>query len=285
MKENQIEHTTDSELETTTHAEESHTEVHHGPHIPAIQWEKISDNTFISNTNVTTFIFLIFVIIFSFFWNSALKSKKRTRLKLMLITYMEAAYNYLTDAFGNKEDAKNFFPMVIGIFTIILFGNVFWIVIDWLASSISEDLFIYIRPMNSDLNTTLSLALLTVISTLVISSKTHWIFKTAKSYLFHFSWKNLMEKFVNVFVWWLHTLWLVSTMLSLSLRLFGNIFAWAILLWVVLYLLSMATESMFQIWRLVSLPFWFFELFVSLVQAAVFAWLMIAYFKGAKEEH
>jgi F0F1-type ATP synthase membrane subunit a len=34
-----------------------------------------------------------------------------------------------------------------------------------------------------------------------------------------------------------------------------------------------------------SVPFWFFEVFVALIQAVVFTWLMIAYFKQASEEH
>jgi len=34
-----------------------------------------------------------------------------------------------------------------------------------------------------------------------------------------------------------------------------------------------------------TIPFWFFEVFVALVQAIVFAGLMIAYFSQSKHSH
>jgi F0F1-type ATP synthase membrane subunit a len=34
-----------------------------------------------------------------------------------------------------------------------------------------------------------------------------------------------------------------------------------------------------------SIPFWFFELFVALIQALVFAGLTISYLSQAKEKH
>lgn len=74
-------------------------------------------------------------------------------------------------------------------------------------------------------------------------------------------------------------------MISLSLRLFGNIFAGVVLIGVISYLLAMATSSFFEVGLLFSMPFWFFEMFVALVQAIVFTGLMVAYFKQAGEAH
>jgi F-type H+-transporting ATPase subunit a len=94
-----------------------------------------------------------------------------------------------------------------------------------------------------------------------------------------------MEKCINVFVGWLHAIGLIATLGSLSLRLFGNIFAGIVLIGVISYLMATATGSVFEIGRLAVIPFWFFEVFVALIQAIVFAFLMIAYFKGAAEKH
>jgi F0F1-type ATP synthase membrane subunit a len=69
----------------------------------------------------------------------------------------------------------------------------------------------------------------------------------------------------------------------LSLRLFGNIFAWMILISVIWFLWLLMSEHFFQIGRLLTVPFWFFEIFVAFVQAIVFAWLMIAYFRQSIE--
>ena len=98
-----------------------------------------------------------------------------------------------------------------------------------------------------------------------------------------FSGHNLGEKLINVFVGWLHFLGLFATTASLSLRLFGNIFAGIVLIGVISYLMASATSFAFELGRLVVIPFWFFEVFVALIQAIVFACLMIAYFKGAAE--
>jgi F-type H+-transporting ATPase subunit a len=143
----------------------------------------------------------------------------------------------------------------------------------------------YLRPMHSDLNTTLVLAAITVITFLWVAIKTHWVGHTVKWYVFNFSWKTIAEKFINVFVGWLHFIWVPATLVSLSLRLFGNIFAWIILISVITYLWQMMSENLFQVWRFLSVPFWFFEFFVALVQAIVFGALIISYVNQAKEEH
>jgi F0F1-type ATP synthase membrane subunit a len=120
---------------------------------------------------------------------------------------------------------------------------------------------------------------------LYISIKYSWVKATVKWYLFNFSWDSLVNKIINVFIWWLHLVWVPSTVASLSLRLFGNIFAWIILIWVLSYLWVLMTSSLFEIWRFISIPFWFFEIFVAFIQALVFAWLMVSYFNQSKSSH
>ncbi len=272
-------------LENNTNLETHAETEHQGPHIPAMQWVKLFGTSYISTTVLSTFIFLILIIILSIIWNRALKNKKKSKLKLFFITYIKYADNYLRDSFWSREDSRKYFTLIVGIFSIILFWNLFWLIIDWLWASVSLGILGYLRPMNSDLNTTWVLALITIATLLTIEIKAHWWLKTAKNYLFNFSWNSFVEKCVNVFVWWLHLLSLPSSTLSLSLRLFGNIFAGVVLIWVIWYLSALATSSFFEVWRLLSIPFWFFELFVAFVQALVFAGLMVAYFKNAKSWH
>jgi F0F1-type ATP synthase membrane subunit a len=47
--------------------------------------------------------------------------------------------------------------------------------------------------------------------------------------------------------------------------------------------MASATHFAFEFGRIMVIPFWFFEVFVALIQAIVFTFLMIAYFKGAAE--
>lgn len=263
---------------------EIQTEQHHsGPHIPKIQWETVYGP--ISNTNVATFIFFILVVIFSIFANRALK-KENSKLKVAVLDVVGTLDKNVTEAFHNdKNFSRAAFPLVGWFFIVVLFGNLFGLLIDWLGASISPTILQYVRPMNSDLNTTLVLWLITVVTFLGIAIKSSGFGGTAKWYLFNFSGHNLTEKCINVFVGWLHLVSVPSTVASLSLRLFGNIFAWVILIWVITYLWVLMSTSLFEVGRLISIPFWFFEVFVAFIQAAVFYMLMISYFNQSKESH
>ncbi|MBW7954323.1 F0F1 ATP synthase subunit A [Candidatus Gracilibacteria bacterium] len=262
---------------------ELQTESHAGPHIPKIQGEQVYGP--ISNTNVSTFIFLILILIFGIFARNALKREK-SRLKTGILNFIGFIDKNLIDSFhGDKLFARSAFPLIAGFLIVILFGNLFGLIIDWLGGSISSNILEYLRPMNSDLNTTLVLGLITVVVMLGITLKHSGVSGTIKGYLFNFSGKTFSEKCINVFVGWLHLISVPSTVASLSLRLFGNIFAGVILIGVISYLGVLMSSSLFEVGRFVSIPFWFFEIFVAFIQAAVFYMLMISYFNQGKESH
>ncbi len=263
----------------------THTSVEHvWPHIPKIQWEKVV--WYISNTAITTMVFAILVLFFSLFVKKLLKNDKKSKLKIAVLSYVKFFDDYLRDSFWEKLLARKYFSLVVWIFSIIFFWNIFGLAIDWSISAFPTlHIEEYLRPMHSDLNTTLVLAAITVFSFLVVWIKTHWVWKIVKWYLFNFKWNSFWEKCVNVFVGWLHLIWVPATLASLSLRLFGNIFAWIVLIWVITYLWQAMTESLFQAWRFLSIPFWFFEFFVAFVQSVVFGALIISYINQAKEEH
>lgn len=174
-------------------------------------------------------------------------SQKKSRLKLFFLTYIKFFDNFLRDGFGNKKTARNFFPLISGFFFIIFGGNLFGLVIDWLGSSISPTIFYILRPMHSDVNTTLVLSLITIIIMIYVQVKTIGATKTTKHYLFNFSGHSIVEKIINVPVGWLHTIGIPATTISLSLRLFGNIFAGVVLIGVITYLLSLATQSFYEV--------------------------------------
>ena len=255
-----------------------------GLHIPLIQGEYVYGA--ITNITLTIFIFLIIVIVVGFFAKSALENNKKSKLKLFFLTFTKFFDDQLRDAFdGDKQKARKYYPLIVGMFFLILFGNLFGLVIDWFGLSVMPSLLYYLRPMHSDLNTTLVLAAITVVYMLKIQIQTLGFGGTLKSYAFNFSGANFLEKCISVFVGWLHAIGVLATTASLSLRLFGNIFAGIILIGVVSALLAGATGWAFEVGRLAVTPLWFFEVFVALIQAIVFMYLMIAYFKGAGEAH
>lgn len=262
------------------------TEVEHAsewPHIPLIQGEQVYGA--ISNTTITTFVFLIIVTIISVLARNALRSNKDSKLKLFFLTFIKFFDDQLRDAFESKKESRKYFALIVGMFFIILFWNLFWLMIDWFGMSVLPSLLYYMRPMHSDLNTTLVLSLITVVLMLVIQFRSQWAVGMTKSYFWNYTGSNIGEKLISVFVGFLHFIGLAATLASLALRLFGNIFAGIVLLWVISYLMASATSVFFEAGRILTLPFWFFEVFVALIQAIVFAYLMIAYFKQSAEHH
>jgi F-type H+-transporting ATPase subunit a len=258
------------------------------PHIPKVSGED-SWILGLSNTNITTIIFFFLILVMSLFANKALKSKKKSKIRTFFLTFVKFMDTEIRKSFWtsdkDKKIARTYFPLIVWIFLIILLWNLFGLIIDWLWMSINWNILHYLRPVHSDLNTTVALAGLVIISFLYLWVKTHWWFKYAKWYLFNWKWKSIWDKCINVFVGWLHFIGLWSTLASLSLRLFGNIFAWVILIWVIAYLWVLMSANLFEVGRFLSVPFWFFELFVALIQALVFTWLAISYLAQAKEEH
>lgn len=106
------------------------------------------------------------------------------------------------------------------MFLIIFLGNIFGLIIDWVGMSVSGDVLKYLRPIHSDMNTTVVLALVTMVTYVGIQVSSHGGTHAAKSYLWNFRGGNIGEKLINVFVGWLHFIGIYATTASLSLRLF-----------------------------------------------------------------
>ncbi len=269
-----------SDTTTETHATTEH---HSGPHIPLIQGEQVWGP--ISNVTITTLMFLGIVLGIGLTAKQVLKNNSDSKIKIFFLNFVKFFDDQLRDAFQDKDTSRRYFGLVVGMFFIIFFGNLFGLIIDWVAMSIAPGLAAYVRPIHSDLNTTLVLALIVVVMMLVINVQSNGGIGTLKNYFFNAQGNGIAEKGINVFVGWLHTIGVGSTLASLSLRLFGNIFAGIVLIGVISFLMATATSHFFEAGRILTLPFWFFEVFVALIQAIVFSYLMIAYFKGASEHH
>lgn len=107
--------------------------------------------------------------------------------------------------------------------------------IDWI-SMIFPVLFSYLRPINSDMNTTIVLAVSIIALAQITGILTKGIFGHFGQYFFNYSGNTIIEKIINVPVGWIHFIGEFSRILSLSVRLFANIFAGAALIGVMAYL-------------------------------------------------
>lgn len=264
------------------------------PHIPSMQWELIPGWGFdlfwmhfwISNTVLSTWIFMVFLFIILVFFRNGI-NKKWWFFKTTWLIIVKMIYDFASDFIGERKFAKKILFLIWGMFIFIFFSNVFSLFLDWILLFAWEKLNLhqYLRPINSDPNTTFALSVIIIVVSHFVAVFKKWIPKYIKGYAFNFVWDWFFEKIINVFVGWLHFIWEIVKTLSLSLRLFWNIFAWVVLIAMLAYLWGMISLFWVRIWELFVLPFWFFELFVALIQAVVFFVLASIYFKQAIEEY
>ncbi len=151
-------------------------------------------------------------------------------------------------------EGKAFFPFIATIFLYIFVCNLIGLVPGFFSPTAS-------------LNTTLSMALCTFILTHAIGIKFHGV-----KYIKHFLgpiWALAPLMFV------IEGIGHLARVMSLSVRLFGNIFGKEKILGILFGLAGL---------YLVPLPILFLGILVSFIQAVVFMLLAIVYFTGAMEE-
>ena len=159
--------------------------------------------------------------------------------------------NFMVEITG--PEGRFFFPFIATVFLFVLVSNMIGLIPGMFSPTAS-------------LNTTLALALCTFIYTHVIGIKFH-----GAKYIKHFCGP----------VWWLTPLMLpielighLARIMSLSVRLFGNIFGKEMVLAILFSLAGL---------YLAPLPIMFLGILVCFIQALVFMLLATMYFVGAME--
>ncbi|PIR80363.1 MAG: ATP synthase F0 subunit A [Candidatus Levybacteria bacterium CG10_big_fil_rev_8_21_14_0_10_35_13] len=181
------------------------------------------------------------------------------RLQLLTESLLTGFYQITESVAG--ENTKKIFPFVVSFFLFILFANWSGLIPGISAIGIKEEGHIVplLRPATSDFNATLALALVSIGATHILSINTIGI----KDYLSRFFSLNP----INLFIGFLEIISEITKVISLSFRLFGNIFAGEIVLGTV--------STIFAF--IFPLPFLMLEFVVGLVQALVFSMLTMAF--------
>src|SRR3989344_3764131 len=178
----------------------------------------------------------------------------------------------LTESVAQKNAAK-IFPFFMAFFIFILFAN--WSSLIPGVGSIGffegKKLIPVLRGTTSDINTTLALALISAVATHILSIKTIGV----KDYLGRYFSFNPMNLFIGI----LEIISEITKIISLSFRLFGNIFAGEVVL--------LTVSSLFAF--VFPLPFLLLEIIVGMVQALVFSMLTMVFMAilttSHKQEH
>lgn len=243
----------------------------------------------ITNSIINTWLALIFF--FSVGLTLKIKGIKKipSGLQNFLEFVLETILKYVDSVTHDRKKSEKFLPIVASLFLFILIlnwmgqlpgtGSVGW----WEHKEGIKILVPFLRPGTSDLNTTLALAIFAVISTHIFGIVSIGFLKHLNKYL-HFGGLfkaiktlnplKIFTAIINFFIGIIELFSEVAKTVSLSLRLFGNVFAGEVLLTVMASLVA----------YVIPLPFMFLELLVGLVQATIFAMLTLVFMQLATAE-
>ena len=235
----------------------------------------------ITNSLITAWLAVAVFCVVAFLVRRKLTAGTPGRFQSAVEGLVEFLLGYVDQVTNDRAKSKKFLPLVGTLFLFILVCN--WMgalpgvgsftrVIDLHGHIEAAPIF---RPANADLNLTLAMAALTIITShfvgmITIGFFAHWNKFIALGTIvkgFKKGGINIMVGLVEAVVGVIELVAEVAKVVSLSLRLFGNIFAGEVLITVMFSLVA----------YVVPLPFTFLELIVGMVQATVFSMLALVY--------
>lgn len=241
----------------------------------------------VTNALLTGWVAVLVIVVISLLLRRATKQVPG-RFQGLFETLIEGAYTIGDQVTGDRRVTAKVFPISIGVFFFVLINN--WVgILPFMAFGIVEhgDTFIpFLRGSTADVNTTVALAAVSVIGANIFGAFSIGAWKMFNKYInikaFITMGKTLRKDPVQILVapitFAVGVLEIVgegAKVASLSLRLFGNIFAGEVLL------ASMAALMAY----VVPIPFLFLEVFVGIIQAFIFAVLTTVYFTIAAQDH
>ncbi|MEA1925690.1 MAG: FoF1 ATP synthase subunit a, partial [Patescibacteria group bacterium] len=189
---------------------------------------------------------------------------------------LENTLNFADSVTGSRKKSERFMPIVLGLFLFILVNNYLGILpgfgtIGFVENHEGHNVFVpFLRGGSADLNTTLALAVVAMLATHIFGITSIGIWKHLNKFVNFKAIYEIPSKFkedkavlfvnpIKVFVCLIEIVSEIAKIVSLSFRLFGNIFAGEVLI------ATMMTLSAF----LLPIPFLFLEVLVCAVQALV----------------
>lgn len=213
----------------------------------------------ITNTLLHTLLVDGLIIGGVYYINKNLSLVPKNFLQNAIESIIETFYN-LTESIA-QHSASKIFPYFMSFFLFILLANLSSLLPGIGTIGIREhgEIIPFLRGTTSDLNTTLGLALVSAVATHALSIRTIGI----KDYLSRYFSFNPINLFIGI----LEIISEITKIISLSFRLFGNIFAGEVVL--------ITVSSIFAF--IFPLPFLMLEVIVGIVQALVFSMLTMVF--------
>ena len=207
---------------------------------------------------------------------------------------LEQALTLADSITGSREKSLKFLPIVLPLFTFILVNNWLGILpgigsIGFFEGEGSHKLFVpFFRGATADLNTTLALAVVTVILThifgvMMTGAWSHFnkfirinlFLELPRKVFKEKEYTALLVNPINFFVGIVEIIGEFAKMASLSFRLFGNIFAGEVLMGAIALIFA----------YILPIPFMFLEILVGVIQALIFSILALVFMSIMSTDH
>jgi len=244
----------------------------------------------VSNALLISWVTVLIIIILSLSLRLSLK-KIPGKLQHFFELVYEGALSLCDQVTNNRKKSEKLFPISISLFFFILVNN-------WLGlipfgglgtiqnTGHGEGFIPFLRSGTADINTTIALAVITVVGANIFGIISIGLWKMFNKYVnlkaigkmvleIKKNPMGLIIAPISFFVGLLEIIGEFAKIASLSFRLFGNIFAGEVLL------ASMAALFAY----ILPTPFLFLEIMIGVIQALVFSMLTLVYFTIASEDH
>lgn len=252
-----------------------------GIHIPTLAPEVLFQvgSINITNTLINSWLAIIIFLVLGILIKRSVKLRPG-KLQNISEFFLEKIIYYFDQVTDNREKTLRFLPIAGSVFFFILLSN--WLGLLPGTGSIMVGHQYLLRPANTDLNLTLAMALTAVLSSHIFAFFTIGFFSHFGKFVqFANIWHSLRKGPIAIFtaliefvVGLIEIASEMAKVLSLSLRLFGNVFAGEVLISVIA---ALATAF-------IPTPFMLLELLVGLIQASVFAMLTVVYLTVASSQ-
>lgn len=222
-----------------------------------------------TNSLITGLIGSVIIFILFYLAGRSMAVHPKGGIAHLIESISELVLNVIEQVTHSQQKAMRFFPLLMTLFIFILVQNWLGLLPGFGSITITSahGVVPLFRGATADLNTTLGLAIISVVMTHVYAVRQLGLFSHLKKYI---SW-NPIYLFVGI----LELVAEFAKMVSFSFRLFGNVFAGEVLLVVIAFLLPVVAP----------LPFFGLELMVGLVQALVFTMLTLIFLEIAVSDH
>lgn len=222
----------------------------------------------ITNTLITSWIAMAVLLVLAIGLGHRLNMVPG-RFQTLIETIITFVRDFIFETLENDTWARRAFPLLVTIFLFIATANLleFTPGIGSIGFFTAAGEFVpLLRSVNTDLNVTLALAIIVVITIEVMGILAVGFWRYAGKFV------NFSKPFpLNFFVGIIEFVSEMSRFVSFSFRLFGNIFAGEVLIAVATYFVP----------YIVPAPLMALETFVGFIQAAVFALLTLFFIKLA----